>query len=299
MGLAIGSEADLVARASVAAPARSQSAEPSAYWRWWQWALPAAVTLCMTLWGITGASFWRDEAATLSVARRSMPAFWRMLDHTDVVHGLYYLILWPLVRVLGFSELGARLPSAVAVVGATIGVTAIGRRLLSARVGLAAGLTFAIFPLTSRYGQEARSYAIVMALAVFASYGVVRLLAVDEPGAGRRRWLVAYAAVVALMGWSNLISLLIVPAHAVTLLWSAQSACAQLADGQLKAGALAQWRLRARGWLIAVAVAGAAVFPLVAPAWRQRHRPQRVLGTTTFFPLWHVPPPPAGSLPGF
>src|SRR5260370_10662770 len=186
-----------------------------------------------------------------------MRAFWRMLDHADVVHGLYYLILWPLVRVLGFGELGARLPSAVAMAGAAAGVTAIGRRLLSPRIGLAAGLTFAALPLTSRYGQEARSYAMVMALAVLASYLLVRIIEADEQGAAQRRWLAAYAVVLTLMGWANLISLLIVPAHAVTLLWSAQSACAQLAGRRPRAGGIAPWRRGSAGWLIAVSVAGA------------------------------------------
>jgi mannosyltransferase len=292
--MATGREAGSVTPGSLEAAASSQSGEPRR-WRAWQLAVPAGATLGMTLWGITRASFWRDEAATLSVLRRSMPAFWRMLDHADVVHGLYYLTLWPLVRVLGFGELGARLPSAVAMAGAAAGVTAIGRRLLSPRVGLAAGLTFAALPLTSRYGQEARSYAMVMALAVLASYLLVRIIEADEQGAAQRRWLGAYAAVLTVMGWANLISLLIVPAHAVTLLWSARSACAQLPGGQPQAGALARWRRRAAGWLIAVAVAGALVFPLVALAWRQRHGTQRFLTMTTFSSVGSVPRGLTGS----
>lgn len=291
--MATGSEAGPVTPGSLEAPASSQGDEPRR-WRAWQLAVPAGATLAMTLWGITTASFWRDEAATLSVLRRPMPAFWRMLDHTDVVHGLYYLILWPLVRVLGFGELGARPGSAVAMAGAAAGVTAIGRRLLSPRIGLAAGLMFATLPLTSRYGQEARSYAMVMALAVLASYLLVRIIEADEQGAAQRRWLAAYAAVLTLLGWANLVSLLIVPAHAVTLLWSARSARAQLAGGQPGAGALAR-RRRAAGWLIAVAVAGALVVPLVALAWRQRHGTQRFLTMTTFSSVGSVPRGLTGS----
>src|ERR1700730_3929428 len=114
--MATGSEAGPVTPGSLEAPASSQGDEPRR-WRALQLGVPGGATLAMTLWGITRASFWRDEAAPLSVLRRPMPAFWRMLDHTDVVHGLYYLILWPLVRVLGFGELGARPGSAVAMAG--------------------------------------------------------------------------------------------------------------------------------------------------------------------------------------
>src|SRR4030088_3602359 len=120
--MATGSEAGTVTPGSLEPAGGFQSGEPRR-WRAWQLAVPAGATLGLTLWGVTRASFWRDEAATLSVLRRSMPAFWRMLDHTDVVHGLYYLILWPLVRVLGFGELGTRLPSAVAMAGGARGGT--------------------------------------------------------------------------------------------------------------------------------------------------------------------------------
>lgn len=291
--MATSSEVGSVTPGSLEAGASSDGSGPR-QWRAWLLALPAGATLGMTLWGIRGASFWRDEAATLSVLRRPMPAFWRMLDHTDVVHGLYYLIMWPLVRVLGFGELGARLPSAIAMAAAAAGVTAIGRRLLSPRVGLAAGLTFATLPLTSRYGHEARSYAMVMALAVLASYLLVHIIEAGEQGAVPRRWLAAYASVLTLMGWANLISLLIVPAHAVTLLWSARPACAQLVSGQPRAGPLAQ-RRRTAGWLIAVAVAGALVFPLVVLAWRQRYGTQRFLTMTTFSSVASVPRALTGS----
>jgi mannosyltransferase len=297
LDMATGSEVGSAAPRSLEAAARSESGWPRR-WRAWQLALPAGATLGMTLWGITGASFWRDEAATLSVVRRPVPVLWRMLEHTDVVHGLYYLIMWPLVRVLGFGELGARLPSAIAMSVAAAGTAAIGRRLLSPRAGLAAGLTFAILPVTSRYGQEARSYAMVLALAVLASYLLVRVIGAAAEGAAHRRWLAAYAAVLALMGWANLISLLIVPAHALTLVWSARSApsaSARLAGGLPRAGALAQWRRRAAGWLIAVAAAGALVFPLVALAWGQRHGTQRFLTMTTFSSVGSVPRGLTGS----
>jgi len=290
--MATGSDVGSAAPESLDAVVRTESAAPRR-WRAWHLALPAGAALGMNLWGITGASFWRDEAATLSVVRRQAPAFWRMLEHTDVVHGLYYVIMWPLVRVLGFGELGARLPSALAMSLAALGTAAIGRRLMSPRAGIAAGLTFAFLPMTSRYGQEARSYAMVLALAVLASYLLVRIVGADARGAAPRRWLAAYAAVVALMGWANLISLLLVPAHALTLVWSRRSGPAGRLPG---ADAPAQWR-HVRGWLISVAAAGALVCPLVVLAWPQRHGTQRFLTPTTLASVGSVPRALTGSWP--
>jgi len=123
-----------------------------------------------------------------------VPALLAMLTNVDAVHGAYYLLVWPLVHTIGGGELTLRVPAALAMAGAALGVAALGRRLHSPGTGLLAGLLFAVFPQVSRYGQEARSYAFVVACAVLATYLLVR--AVGEPG---RRWLVGYGCAVA--GW--------------------------------------------------------------------------------------------------
>ena len=175
--------------------------------------LPACLALGVALWRIGTPSFSGDEAASLSAARRSAPQLWHMLGSTDAVHGAYYVLLWMVARLAGTGEFAARLPSALAVAGAAAGITAIGWRLASRRAGLTAGTAFAVFPVASKYAQDARSYAFVIALAVLASYLFVR--AGQAPA--RRRWLAAYALALTALGWANLMALLIIPAHAVTL----------------------------------------------------------------------------------
>src|SRR5262249_16680582 len=113
----------------------------------------------------------------------------RMLGHGDAVHGLYYLVVWAVVRVFGTAELVTRLPSAVAMAVAAIAVAGIGRQLISRRAGLLAGLVFAVLPEVSRYGQEARSYATASALAPGASDLLVRVL--NQTGGGGGRWWTA------------------------------------------------------------------------------------------------------------
>ena len=85
------------------------------------WLIPAStalVTLAVTLWRIGGPSFWRDEGATLSAVHRSFPQLIRMLGQMDAVHGMYYVLMWLLVRLTGSGEFALRLPSALAMAAA-------------------------------------------------------------------------------------------------------------------------------------------------------------------------------------
>jgi mannosyltransferase len=257
----------------------------------WYPALPAIGMLCMSLIGITAPSFWRDEASTLSAVRRPFPLLLQMLGRTDVVHGAYYLLMWPLVRIFGSGELGARLPSAIAMSATAAGLTVLGRRVASARAGLAAGSMFALTPVTSRYAQEARSYAMVMGLAVLASYLLVRALGSH---ARSTRWLIGYALVLGLTGWMNLLSLLIIPAHGLTV-WLAGRPDARSWPGDPAASRGA--RPRAAGWLAAVGCAGIGVLPLVVLAWPQRDGTARFLARTTLTAVGDMPGRLTGSWP--
>jgi len=228
------------------------AASPDHGRRDWRLALPPLATLAATVLGISGASFWRDEAATLSATQRSLPEMVRMLGHVDAVHALYYLMMWPLAHLFGTSELVMRLPSAIAIAVAAFGVALIGRRLGTWQTGLLAGLVFAALPMTSRYGQEARSYALVTAIAVLSSYLAIRLI--DEPV---RRWLVSYAASLAALGAMNIFALLIIPAHGMTLAAAKRPAQAARAT---------------RVWAAAVAAACAAATPMALLTWTERQQ---------------------------
>src|SRR5260370_36778729 len=112
--------------------------------------------------------------------------------------------------------------------------------------GVLAGMLYAAAPVASRYAQEARSYATVTALVVIASYLLVR--AIEDR---RHRWWVGYAAAVALAGLFNILALLIIPAHAITV----------VAMGR---------RPRPWAWAVAAAAALVALIPLIAVAYTQR-----------------------------
>lgn len=234
-------------------------------------AFPAVVTLAVILWRIQGPSFWRDEAATQSAVHRPFPALLRMLGNVDAVHGAYYALIWVVVRLGGSGELAVRFPSALAMAVAAGCVTALGRRLVSAPAGLAAGLVYAALPTVSWFGQDARPAAAETALAAVASYLFLRVLDADNSAGEQRRWLHVYAVSLGLLGLTDVFGLLLVPAHALTLL--------------LRHRAHPDRRLFL-GWLAAVCRVGAALGPLVALAWTQRGqtswiRPPGLTGLST------------------
>jgi mannosyltransferase len=225
--------------------------------------IPALVTLAVVLYRIQDPSLWRDEGATLAAVHRSLPQLLRMLGQTDVVHGAYYVFMWFETRVAGTSVLALRFPSVVGMVVAAGVITALGRRLVSTRAGLAAGLVFAALPNVTWYAQNARGYALVTAFAAIASYLLVR--AMEAAPGPRRRWLAGYGVTLAAVGLGNIFALLLIPAHGLTLaLWARRDGAASTGAGSASTGPAAVGGAPlVRGWLAASAAAVVVVSPVV------------------------------------
>ncbi|MFI5680551.1 glycosyltransferase family 39 protein [Streptomyces cellulosae] len=178
--------------------------------------VPAVVMFAIGLWGIDRGGMWRDEAVTFQVARRSAPEIWRLLHEVDAVHGLYYLLMHVVLAVPHPGEVVLRLPSACGAAVSAGLVGALGTRLGGrARVGLWAGLLYAITPLVVHYAQEGRSYALVTAGAT----GTTLLLLRAVEGRARRVWSGwgAYGGLLAVTCLLHEMAVLVVAAHAVTL----------------------------------------------------------------------------------
>ncbi|MCB5180379.1 hypothetical protein [Streptomyces antimicrobicus] len=187
-----------------AAISRTASAGRTAPWRW----LPPLLALALGLWRLDrGGSMWRDESVTLQVARRPLGDLVGLLGQVDAVHGLHYALthaLLPLGEALGLpAPVALRLPSVLATALAATGVAALGHRLAGPRAALAAGVAYAVLPPVQMYAQEGRSYALVAAAVVWATYAL-----------HRRRW-VAYAVLLAVACWLHAFAVLAVLAHAV------------------------------------------------------------------------------------
>lgn len=178
------------------------------------WAMPV-LAFALGVWGTTGPAPWTDEIVTTDVARRSWQELFTLLGRVDAVHGLHYVLMHLVGQATSVTEFMMRVPSAAAVAVAVAAVVWLGRTLDGPRLGTGAGLALAVAPTASRYAQEGRSFAFVMAAAVLATGALAKTLTGD----GRRRWPVAYAVLVAVLGWFNVMGLLLLAAHAVTVTW--------------------------------------------------------------------------------
>jgi mannosyltransferase len=182
----------------------------------------AAVMLVLGLWGLArDSAMGNDEVATRWAALLSLRDLAHLVNNVDAVHGLYYLLMHGWVAV-GSSPEALRVPSVAAMTGAAVLVAVLARRLTgSGWAALFAGLVMVLTPDISYYAQTARSYAMVYACVAGATLVLVHALAAEAAGApGPRlaRWWIGYGALVTLGGYLNEMSLLMLAAHAVTVL---------------------------------------------------------------------------------
>ncbi len=204
--------------------------------------LPPLLAALLGLWGLErGGSMWRDESVTWQVAHRPLGGLWDLLGQVDAVHGLYYLLVHGVFLAWDGGLWALRLPSVAATALAAAGVAAIGNRLAGERAALLSGLAYAVLPPVQMYAQEGRSYALVAAAVVWATYLMLR-----------ERWT-AYAAVLLLGCWLHEFAVLALLAHAVTA-----------------------WR--SRGWRIAAGAVVALLLPLALVSARQAEQQLGWLG---------------------
>ncbi|MFE9929113.1 hypothetical protein [Streptomyces sp. NPDC005533] len=203
--------------------------------------LPPLLAVILGLWGLErGAGMWRDESVTWQVAHRPLGGIWELLHGVDAVHGLYYLLMHGVFQVWDGGLWALRLPSVAATALAAAAVAAVAHRLAGERAALIAGCVYAVLPPVQMYAQEGRSYALVAAAVVWATYLMLR-----------ERW-VAYTVVLLLGCWLHEFAVLALLAHAFTAWrsrgwrWSAGTVLALLLPLALVSARQAEQQL---GWL--------------------------------------------------
>ncbi|MEU4398486.1 glycosyltransferase family 39 protein [Micromonospora orduensis] len=244
------------------------------------WLPPALLTLAVTVTGLGSAQLWRDELATWSAATRSPGELARLAGTIDAATGPYYLLMHIWTVVFGDSPIALRAPAVLAMTVAAGLLAVLGARLVDRRAGLFAGLLFAVLPGTSRYGQEARPYALATMLAVLAT--LLLVTALRRPTWAR--WA-GYAAAVAALGLVHLIALTLLAAHALVVLlaWWRGPAEAGIASPEgLTAGEgrpaatrdrpAAERDRRVWRWLVAVVPVALLAGPLLVKARTQQSR---------------------------
>ena len=185
-----------------------------------QWRLPALLGLTATVVGGAWSgrpSFWWDEAATVSMADRSLRSTLATLGHVDAVHGLYYVLIHGWFQVFGLSEFSARAPSALAVGIATAALVALARMFGGTRLGVIVGVTFMVLPRVTWAATEARSYAMVLALST-----VTMLVLVCSLRTSKRAWWILYGVLAAFSVALFLYSAVLLLVHAVIVVFGAK-----------------------------------------------------------------------------
>jgi dolichyl-phosphate-mannose-protein mannosyltransferase len=181
----------------------------------WKWPIPilvavvgaAAVIRAAHLTGFQGLT--GDEGFTLALAQRSLPHMLYLF--TFEANGLLYALLeWPLIRIHE-SLLVLRLPALLAGVLAVAALYWAARPMAGRAAALAASALIALNPLAVSYSQFARPYVFAMLFGTIA-YGCLA-----RAGSDRRYWS-AYVVAMALAGYSNALSLALIPAQAVFVL---------------------------------------------------------------------------------
>jgi mannosyltransferase len=209
---------------------------------WWPLAALTLLAAILRLSTLDLQSFWYDEAFTpVHVLHASLSATLRSISHTENSPPLWYLLAWADSRILGNGEIALRLPSALAGIATVPVAWGIGRELADRRTAIVCAALVAVNPLFVWYSQEARAYGLFVLTSTLATLCFLR--ARREPSARRMAWF-AFIAALALLSHYFAVFLL-----APMALWL-------LAERSTRRAALAA--------LVAVAVVGVALLPLIA-----------------------------------
>jgi mannosyltransferase len=154
-------------------------------------------------------SFWLDEAYSSMAARLDGASLHQLVRTLEPNMSFYYLLLraW---RVFGDSDAAFRSLSLVAAALTVLPLISIGVRLGGRRAAITGGILFALSPGVIHYAQEARSYALTLLLATWATLAFLRAL--ERPTIGR--WS-AYTIVGALALYSHLFAGFVLVGHAL------------------------------------------------------------------------------------
>jgi mannosyltransferase len=175
----------------------------------WLWglALLGAVGAGLRFSTLSVQSFWLDEAVTHQLVSRTLGSMLARIPHSESTPPLYYLLAWLWVRVFGSGEAGLRSLSALFGTATVVLLALIARRLAGDRAGLAAAALAATNPLLIWYSQEARAYALLVALCALATWCLLR--------EDWRGWAIATSLALA----THYFAVFIVVPELVWLLW--------------------------------------------------------------------------------
>ncbi|MDA8290174.1 MAG: glycosyltransferase family 39 protein [Actinomycetota bacterium] len=179
--------------------------------------LPGALAGSLALVDLGARSIWIDEAASVTIASEHGAALGAAMARDGGNMLVYYALLHVLVGAFGRGVLVLRAPSAVATAATVALVSALANRLYGRRVALGAGVLGAVSLPLVYWGQQARAYALLVAL-VSGSYLAFVVVLDRAPGATiPRAALVAYVVTSTLALYMSFVAALALAAQLVVV----------------------------------------------------------------------------------
>ena len=165
---------------------------------------------------LDGQSLWRDEVDALRFATAAWPELIGTFRQPGWNGPLYFALLRGWIALAGQTPFALRYFSLLSGIAAIPLVYVLGRRLSaaagSAPVGMWAAVCAALSPYFTWYSQEAKMYALLLALAVLAVYALRRALG------GHARWWVVMVTATSLGLYMHILAALLIPVEFVILL---------------------------------------------------------------------------------
>lgn len=122
------------------------------------------------------SSFWLDETVTAWVVQHGFRETLHRAVNFQPMFPTYYVIAWLAKSLGGLHEWVLRIPSMLAMGGATFVVARLGRRLFDAEAGILAAIVFATSVQGSYIATDARPYALGILSLVVANLLLIRWL---------------------------------------------------------------------------------------------------------------------------
>ena len=165
---------------------------------------------------VAGQDLFADELATYwVVSTNGLSGVIETVSTTaEITPPLGFVLSWLTTRIDLSPEL-LRLPALIAGIGSIPLVYAVGVRTVGRGAGLLAATLTTLSPFMIFYSAEARGYGVLIAFVLLSTLAL--LLAIDD---GRRRWWVAYAALVCLAAYTHYTSIFVLAAQFGWALWA-------------------------------------------------------------------------------
>ncbi|MBY6707818.1 glycosyltransferase family 39 protein [Rhodococcus sp. BP-241] len=167
-----------------------------------------AVAAIWNMWRLSSPSMWQDEIATVENTRYGLSGVLSVVQDRDAVMAAYYVAIDAWTAVFGTSDASFRFPSVLAMAVAASASFLLSRKYVGTLGSSVVAVLVTAAPSMTRYAQEARVYAVVVACVVVAT-----LLLHEAVERADRRWWTAYSAVLVLVALGHFLALMILAAH--------------------------------------------------------------------------------------